>query len=491
MITAMLSLYKEFGMAADKRTIPNSIDCLRNVERRILLVLYQLSASNKLIKSARVIGDCIGKYHPHGDIATYGVLQQLVKDEYVRGKGGWGNIGRLKDGKAAAYRYTECKLNAWVKKLAFEYIKYVPMSKIIVLDDEEPEYLPSPISIGLIGNGLITGIGGFYSTLIPKYKITDLAKRLLWILENKNTIFNKKQLINDINENEKLFGPCIIPHVKNCVVNEVAPGEFYNILYNGCGSITYSPMGNIINYDKKTAPHGQIITVNGRAPNSTYRQLIEATIKSDTEEPKLKCDIIDGDLRIGEILRIIPRKNDKPIEEYAQEIWERYLTKKIEIAVNICDENDEIKLKGIDYILYNSFSKWKLCVYKSVINEFRKVVTNLYESIVIMDIIHPIILNNKITNRNEIIKLFNESDKNNYEIPLIEFNEIEETYFSYNRKVTPEDILKIIAEKKIFNLIEFNLDIQKINQKIIDAKNNIDNIQTYCIDYIKNLIKGI
>ena len=494
MITAMLCLYKEFGVAADKRTIPNSIDCLRNVERRLLLVLNNLNKTNKLLKSARVVGECLGRYHPHGDMSIYGVLQQLVNNNYVFGKGGWGNIGRLKDDKAADFRYTECKLNQWIRDLAFDYIDYAPKSEIIVLDDEEPKYLPSPIPIGLIGNGLITGIGGFYSTLIPKYKIEDLTTRLFWILDNKDIIFDKTKLTNDKIENEKLFGPCIIPYATNCMVNESNNGEFYNILYNGSGTLLYSPVGNIIKYDKKVAPHGQIITVNGRAPNSTYRQLIEATIKSDTEEPKLKCDVIDGSLKDDEILRIIPRKNDKSIESYAQEIWENYLTKKIEIAVNICDENDEIKLKGIDYILYNSYSHWKKCVLTQLITDLRKNMSNLFKSTIIMNIIAPIFKSNSITTKEELLSIYKEviKEKQEYkEIKLVDFDEINNTFIEYTKLVEEKDILEIIAEKRILSLIESKINISNLMQTINNIISNITNFDDFCLNYIKTVTKGI
>ena len=141
-------LYAGYGRYITRyRAFPYNIDCLKLVERRVLLSLYDVARSN-LVKSARVVGDCIGRYHPHGDQSTYGTLQQLVHRGFVHGEGNWGSPG-IDDDPAAAMGYTECKLEKWVEDFAFKYIKYVERYNIEYGD--EPLSLPCPIPLGLIG----------------------------------------------------------------------------------------------------------------------------------------------------------------------------------------------------------------------------------------------------------------------------------------------------------------------------------------------------
>jgi|GEM_PF-3622207 len=100
---AIPSLYAEYGRYIDEfRAIPYHIDCLKPVERRLLFTLFQVA--KKLTKSARVIGDAIGKYHPHGDQSAYGTLVGLVRRGFATGQGNWGATG-FEDTDPAAYRY--------------------------------------------------------------------------------------------------------------------------------------------------------------------------------------------------------------------------------------------------------------------------------------------------------------------------------------------------------------------------------------------------
>ena len=106
--------YSEYGRYINRfRAIPSHIDCLKPVERRLLLTLHEV-AKNDVTKSAKVIGNCLGKYHPHGDQSIYKTLINLVKQEYAEGQGNWGSQGLIND-PAAAYRYTEIKLEPWVE----------------------------------------------------------------------------------------------------------------------------------------------------------------------------------------------------------------------------------------------------------------------------------------------------------------------------------------------------------------------------------------
>jgi len=119
------ALYAEYGRYIDKaRAIPYYVDCLKPVERRLLFTLWSLS-KNKYVKAARIIGEAIGKYHPHGDQSTYKSLVGLVQRGFAFGQGNWGAVG-LEDSQAAAMRYPEIKSNEMLNNLAFEFIKQIP-----------------------------------------------------------------------------------------------------------------------------------------------------------------------------------------------------------------------------------------------------------------------------------------------------------------------------------------------------------------------------
>ena len=178
------TFYSEYGRYISRfRAIPFSIDCLKPVERRVLLVLFQ-EARRNLVKSARITGTTIAKYHPHGPLSCYDSLVNLVRNGLASDEGGsWGGPG-LKDKPPAADRYTETKLSKWVDKFAFDLIDFVPWEELEL--EKEPIYLPCPLPIGLIGSGIINGMA-FHKTVIPKYSIEDLSIRLLWLLENEQT----------------------------------------------------------------------------------------------------------------------------------------------------------------------------------------------------------------------------------------------------------------------------------------------------------------
>src|SRR5690606_25296318 len=96
------------------RAIPDARDGLKPVHRRILYAMHEmgLGASTSYRKCARVVGDVLGKYHPHGDSSVYDALVRMAQDFSMRMPlvDGQGNFGSVEGDPAAAYRYTECRL---------------------------------------------------------------------------------------------------------------------------------------------------------------------------------------------------------------------------------------------------------------------------------------------------------------------------------------------------------------------------------------------
>jgi len=179
-------LYGEYGRYVNAtRAFPFILDGAKLVERRLLWSLYEVSKSNKNVKSATVVGHCIGHYHPHGDQSCYSSLVTLVRNGLVIGQGNFGSDNGIDSNPPAAQRYTEVKPNPDILNMAFEYVKSVPFEKL-ELDFAEPLFLPTKLPICLIGeSNYCEGIGFGYSTKIPIYKKSDLIKRLRWLLDGK------------------------------------------------------------------------------------------------------------------------------------------------------------------------------------------------------------------------------------------------------------------------------------------------------------------
>src|SRR3990167_6653796 len=114
--TEMRESYLDYAMSViTQRALPDVRDGLKPVHRRILFAMQEagLSANAKTRKSATVVGDVIGKYHPHGDVAVYDSMVKMAQDFTMRYPLiiGQGNFGSIDGDSAAAYRYTEAKMS--------------------------------------------------------------------------------------------------------------------------------------------------------------------------------------------------------------------------------------------------------------------------------------------------------------------------------------------------------------------------------------------
>lgn len=124
----MRSYYIDYAMSVIVgRALPDVRDGLKPVHRRVLYSMNEMGLKyNKAYKkSARVVGDVLGKYHPHGDTAVYDTLVRMVQDFSLRKPliDGQGNFGSIDGDSAAAMRYTECACNAFPKKCWGTWIK--------------------------------------------------------------------------------------------------------------------------------------------------------------------------------------------------------------------------------------------------------------------------------------------------------------------------------------------------------------------------------
>ncbi|GHQ59912.1 DNA topoisomerase (ATP-hydrolyzing) subunit A [Helicobacter pylori] len=171
------------------RALPDARDGLKPVHRRILYAMHELGLTSKVAykKSARIVGDVIGKYHPHGDNAVYNALVRMAQDFSMRLElvDGQGNFGSIDGDNAAAMRYTEARMT----KASEEILRDIDKDTIDFVpnyDDtlKEPDILPSRLPNLLINgaNGIAVGM----ATSIPPHRIDEIIDALVHVLENPN-----------------------------------------------------------------------------------------------------------------------------------------------------------------------------------------------------------------------------------------------------------------------------------------------------------------
>ncbi|MGG2409167.1 DNA topoisomerase (ATP-hydrolyzing) subunit A [Helicobacter pylori] len=171
------------------RALPDARDGLKPVHRRILYAMHELGLTSKVAykKSARIVGDVIGKYHPHGDNAVYYALVRMAQDFSMRLElvDGQGNFGSIDGDNAAAMRYTEARMT----KASEEILRDIDKDTIDFVpnyDDtlKEPDILPSRLP-NLLVNGA-NGIAVGMATSIPPHRIDEIIDALVYVLENPN-----------------------------------------------------------------------------------------------------------------------------------------------------------------------------------------------------------------------------------------------------------------------------------------------------------------
>ncbi|MGN8352703.1 DNA topoisomerase (ATP-hydrolyzing) subunit A [Helicobacter pylori] len=176
------------------RALPDARDGLKPVHRRILYAMHELGLTSKVAykKSARIVGDVIGKYHPHGDKAVYDALVRMAQDFSMRLElvDGQGNFGSIDGDNAAAMRYTEARMT----KASEEILRDIDKDTIDFVpnyDDtlKEPDILPSRLP-NLLVNGA-NGIAVGMATSIPPHRMDEIIDALAHVLENPNAALDE------------------------------------------------------------------------------------------------------------------------------------------------------------------------------------------------------------------------------------------------------------------------------------------------------------
>ena len=188
----MRSSYLDYAMSVIvARALPDARDGLKPVHRRILYAMHDMGirSNSSYKKSARIVGEVLGKYHPHGDSAVYDAMVRMAQDFSMRYPmvDGQGNFGSIDGDEPAAMRYTEARLDS----IAEEMLSDIDKSTVDFTDNfdgslQEPNALPARLP-NLLLNGAV-GIAVGMATNIPPHNLNELAAGINHLIDNYKKI---------------------------------------------------------------------------------------------------------------------------------------------------------------------------------------------------------------------------------------------------------------------------------------------------------------
>jgi len=187
-VDEMRQSYLDYAMSVIvARALPDVRDGLKPVHRRVLYAMWTLGlrAGGKFRKSATVVGEVLGKYHPHGDVAVYDTLVRMAQDFSLRYPlvNGQGNFGSMDGDSAAAMRYTEAKLSTISEEMLYDIekntVNFIPNYDG---SHEEPVVFPAKLP-NLLLNGAV-GIAVGMATSIPPHNLTEICDGIGHLIDN-------------------------------------------------------------------------------------------------------------------------------------------------------------------------------------------------------------------------------------------------------------------------------------------------------------------
>ncbi|MBW4476025.1 MAG: DNA topoisomerase (ATP-hydrolyzing) subunit A [Tolypothrix brevis GSE-NOS-MK-07-07A] len=288
--------YLEYAMSVIVgRALPDARDGLKPVHRRILYAMHELglTADRPFKKCARVVGEVLGKYHPHGDTAVYDALVRMAQDFSMRSPlvNGHGNFGSVDNDPPAAMRYTECRLQALTSAALLQDIESETVDFIDNFDgsQQEPTVLPARIP-QLLLNGS-SGIAVGMATNIPPHNLGELIDGFLALIHNPE--------ITDIQLMQYIHGPDFPTGAT--ILGTAAIKEAYT---TGRGSITMRGVATIETVEQRGRPDREAIIIT-ELPYQTNKAALIERIAEMVNEKRLEgiADIRDESDRDG--MRIV------------------------------------------------------------------------------------------------------------------------------------------------------------------------------------------
>src|SRR3989338_7957874 len=268
--------YLDYAMSVIvSRALPDVRDGLKPVHRRILWAMWDggYSADSKTKKSANIVGEVMGKYHPHGDIAIYDTLVRMAQDfsmRYPLIQGQW-NFGSIAGGSAAAMRYTEAKLSKIAEELLLdidkETVDWTPNYDAM---REEPRVLPAKLP-NLLLNGS-EGIAVGMTTKIPPHHLGEIVDATVHLLEHPKA--SADELVEFVKGPDFPTGGII--YDKRAITEVYATGK---------GPITMRAVAEIV--PRKTAGKEQFDIIITEIPYQVNKAELITTIAELVTEKKI------------------------------------------------------------------------------------------------------------------------------------------------------------------------------------------------------------
>ncbi|HEY9780332.1 MAG TPA: DNA topoisomerase (ATP-hydrolyzing) subunit A [Leptolyngbyaceae cyanobacterium] len=284
--------YLEYAMSVIVgRALPDARDGLKPVHRRILYAMHELglTADRPFRKCARVVGEVLGKYHPHGDTAVYDALVRMAQDFSMRSPliAGHGNFGSVDNDPPAAMRYTECRLQALTENSLLRDIESETVDFIDNFDgsQQEPIVLPARIP-QLLLNGS-SGIAVGMATNIPPHNLGELIDGLVALIHNPE--------ITDTQLMQYIPGPDFPTGA--LILGTSGIREAYT---TGRGSITMRGVAEIETIEQRGRPEREAIIIT-ELPYQTNKAALIEKIAEMVNEKRLEgiADIRDESDRDG------------------------------------------------------------------------------------------------------------------------------------------------------------------------------------------------
>lgn len=288
--------YLEYAMSVIVgRALPDARDGLKPVHRRILYAMHELglTADRPFRKCARVVGEVLGKYHPHGDTAVYDALVRMAQDFSMRSPliNGHGNFGSVDNDPPAAMRYTECRLQALTGDALLRDIESETVDFTDNFDGSQQEPLVLPARIPqLLLNGS-SGIAVGMATNIPPHNLGELIDSLVALIQNPE--------LTDIQLMQYVPGPDF--PTGGQILGTTGIREAYT---TGRGSITMRGVAVIETVEQRGRPDREAIIIT-ELPYQTNKAALIEKIAEMVNEKRLEgiADIRDESDRDG--MRIV------------------------------------------------------------------------------------------------------------------------------------------------------------------------------------------
>lgn len=351
----------EYGAyVVEDRAVPDFRDGLKPVHRSLLWSLagLNLRPSAGYKKSARTVGDCIGKFHPHGDGAAYGAMVTIANTmpPAIDGQGNWGTPINM----AAAQRYTEARMSKFAHSFLLDrnYLEVVPKVPNFSEDDTIPLFLPALLPYALF-NGNVPAPAYGVRAGNPSFSFRSVAKVVINMLKGKE--YSAKKMARTLE----------IQHPWGCE-NLTSSEAYAEMISTGKGSVVYAPDIED-DYDKR------VIRLRSFVPAGLASQIqIDKTLEKISNIPGVsKCYSKQGKKSVGSgpygALFIIETKRGLDTEEFYDilEKVEKHVTSIVSyrLGVTVRKANDRNAFKYLGYVrFFDAWIKYRIAMEVRLIN---------------------------------------------------------------------------------------------------------------------------